>query len=196
MNSLHEQGGVSPLEEEAPSACLDSAVNVLIEIEGGDHHHRDRVVDVGAGELTRGFDAADLGHADVEQADVGTQLAGEGDRLASVAGFADDLDVCLRIEDHPEPGADELLVVGDDHTDGHLRVRPVGTTAVTVQPPPGFGPAWRVPPRSVARSVMERISSSVRVAAASMTSSTAIARSGSVPAVARPAWAWMAMAET
>ena len=59
------------------------------------------------------------GHADVEQAHVGAQLAGERHRLASVGGLADDLDVGLGVEDHPEPGADDLLVVGDEHADGH-----------------------------------------------------------------------------
>ena len=95
-----------------------------------------------------------LGHPDVEQADVGPQLAGERHRLAPVGGLADHLDVGLGVEDHRQPGADELLVVGDEHADGHRAAPARGSTASTVQPWSGPGPASRVPPSSAARSVM------------------------------------------
>ena len=36
-----------------------------------------------------------------------------------VGGLADDLDARLGVEDHREPGADDLLVVGDEHPDAH-----------------------------------------------------------------------------
>ena len=39
------------------------------------------------------------------------------DRLAPVRRLADDLDVGLGVEDHPEAGADERLVVGDQDPD-------------------------------------------------------------------------------
>ena len=41
-----------------------------------------RLVDVGSGELAGGFDAVELGHADVEQAHVGSQPAGQRHRFA------------------------------------------------------------------------------------------------------------------
>jgi hypothetical protein len=40
---------------------------------------------------------------------------------AAVARLADDLEVLLRLEDHPEPGADECLVVDDE--DAHAARR-------------------------------------------------------------------------
>ena len=42
----------------------------------------------------------------------------------------------------------------DEHADGHGLTTPFGSTALTVQPPSGSGPAWRVPPSRLARSAM------------------------------------------
>jgi hypothetical protein len=41
-------------------------MNILIGIEGGDHHDRDRVADLGSGEKPGGLDAVDIRHPDVE----------------------------------------------------------------------------------------------------------------------------------
>ena len=100
------------------------------------------------------LDAVHGRHADVEQAHVGAELAGEGHRGPSVGRLADHLDAGLGVEDHPEPGPDDLLIVGDEHADGHVTGAARGSTALTVQPLSGPGPASRVPPRSIARSVM------------------------------------------
>ena len=58
-----------------------------------------------------------FGHADVHQHDVGMRLAGREHRLEPVGGLAHDLDVGLGVEDQPEAGADERLVVGDEDAD-------------------------------------------------------------------------------
>ena len=129
-------------------------MHVLVEVERGDHDDRERVVDVGSGELSGGLDAVHVGHADVEQADVGAEFAGEGHRFASVGSLAYHLDVGLGVEDHPETGADEVLIIGDDRADAHVTEPAFGSTALTVQPLSGLRPASRVPPRRVARSVM------------------------------------------
>ena len=47
----------------------------------------------------------------------GRELARQRDRLAAVAGLADDLDVGLGAQDHAEAGADEALVVGEQDAD-------------------------------------------------------------------------------
>jgi len=39
------------------------------------------------------------------------------DGVDAVDGLADDLDVRLGLQDHPEPRAQELLVVGDEDAD-------------------------------------------------------------------------------
>ena len=51
------------------------------------------------------------------------------------------------------PGADEVLVVGNDNANGHDSAS-TGSTASTTQPPSGAGRAVRDPPRSWARSAM------------------------------------------
>ena len=157
VDRLDQELGSGVLEQESPGAGLEGAVHVLVEVEGGDHDDRERVLDAGSGELSGGLDAVQVRHPDVEQAHIGPELAGEGHRLASVGGLADHLDVGLGVEDHREPGADQLLVVGDEHPDGHAAVPSLGRTASTVQPRSRLGPASSAPPRSLARSVMPAI---------------------------------------
>ena len=55
---------------------------------------------------------------------VGPQPSGLVDRLASVGGFADDLDVGRRLEQLAESGADECLVVGDEDAYAHEQREP------------------------------------------------------------------------
>ena len=49
----------------------------------------------------------------------GRVLARGLERLQAVARLADDLDVGLRLEDHPEAGAHERLVVDDQDSNAH-----------------------------------------------------------------------------
>ena len=84
----------------------------------------------------------------------GRMLRASATASAPSARLADHLDVGLRVEDHPQPGAHELLVVGDEHAHAHVDQPVRGSTAVTVHPPPGAGPASQVPPSRVARSIM------------------------------------------
>ena len=76
----------------------------------------------------------------------------DGDRLVAVGRLAHDLDVVLGVEQDPEPGADQGLVVGEDDAD-HARPRAAaridgtgatGSQARTRKPPPGRGPASSV----------------------------------------------------
>ena len=76
------------------------------------------------------------------------------DRLCAVRGLADDLDVGLRVEDHAQPRAHEVLVVGDEHAHVHA-VHPVarehrGDGPAAARP----RPASQVPPSRAARSCM------------------------------------------
>ncbi len=73
----------------------------------------------------------------------GLQLACLLDRLAPVGGLADDVDVGLGAEDHPKPGADEALVVGEQNADHRADS---GNRARTRKPPSGFAPASSSPP--------------------------------------------------
>ena len=98
----------------------------------------------------RGFEAVELGHPDVHQDDVRSQRANLVDRVAAVGRLADDLDLRLGVEDHPEAGADERLVVDEQNAD-HDRAS-AGSCARSTKPPPSRGPVSSVPPYNATRS--------------------------------------------
>jgi hypothetical protein len=108
----------------------------------------------GAGELAGGLYPVDLGHADVEQAHIRPQPAGQRHRFSTVGGLPDDFDAGLGVEDHSQPGTDDFLVIGHEHADRHVVAPRFGSTASTVQPLSGAGLAVRMPPSRAARSVM------------------------------------------
>src|SRR5262249_33976025 len=70
--------------------------------------------------------------------------------LLPVAGLADHLDVFLGIEQGPEPGPDQGLIVGQQHPDHRAPL--IGNRARTRKPPPGRGPASSPPPSRGPRS--------------------------------------------
>ena len=70
-----------------------------------------------------GLEAVDAGHLDVHQHDIGLQPLRDRDGLLPVACLADDLDVVLGLEDQPEAGAHQRLVVGEDDADCHVAAR-------------------------------------------------------------------------
>ena len=106
------------------------------------------------GEEPGGREAVHARHPDVHQDEVGRAAAGKRDRLNTVRGLADDLDVGFGFEDRPQPAAYHGLVVGEQHADGrHRSLLGAGSTAWTRQPrPSGLGPASSLPPASAARS--------------------------------------------
>ena len=78
-----------------------------------------------------GLDPAGLRHPDVHEHDVGQRLAGHGDRLGTVAGLPDQVDVVLLIQDHLQTTPEQGMIVGDQHPDRlgtSPRVRPLGSS--------------------------------------------------------------------
>ena len=59
------------------------------------------------------------------------------ERLAAVRGLADDLDVLLRLEDHPEPRTHERLVVRDQHANACPSPAARASTRAVPHPPGG-----------------------------------------------------------
>ena len=82
----------------------------------------------------------------------GRSARDEGEGGGAVVGLAHDLDVVLGVEQHPEAGPHERLVVGQ-HDPDHDRPSHVARTR---KPPPCWGPASRRPPVDSARSRMPR----------------------------------------
>ena len=74
----------------------------------------------------------------------GAQLARQPDGFVSVARLPHDLDAVEGAEDEPQPGAHQVLVVGDHHPDGHCGTAR-GRVARTAHPPCRPGPAEHVP---------------------------------------------------
>ena len=65
-------------------------------------------------------------HPDVHQDDVGSVPPGEPDGRLAVGGLGDDVDIRLGLEDHPEAGPDQRLVVGDEDPESAARSRRSG----------------------------------------------------------------------
>ena len=83
------------------------------------------------------------GHPDVHEHEIGPQFPGQPHSLNPVTSLAHDHEVGLGLENGPEPGADELLVIGEQHA-GHGESSH-GITAATSNPFP-CAPKRRLPP--------------------------------------------------
>src|SRR5262249_5362998 len=85
---LQELAGARVLEQEAAGAGPERGVDVLVEVEGGEHEHtRAGERRVGADQPGR-LEPVEDGHADVHQDDVREDPPGDVDGLPAVAGFA------------------------------------------------------------------------------------------------------------
>ena len=87
-------------------------------------------------------------HADVHEHDVGLELAHQRHRLGAVLALADDLEVWGGVHEQAERPAHERLVVhhDDPHRRAHGDPAAYGSVRVTRNPPPGRGPASKLPP--------------------------------------------------
>jgi hypothetical protein len=139
---LEERLGRHVLEEKAARAAAERVVDVLVEVEGREHDHPRRALPVG-GHLPGRLDAVHDRHAHVHEDDMRALLAAELHRLLPVGGGSHDAEVVLRAEQGPEPRADDLLVVDDGDTDGHVDAFGIGSSASTANPPSSAGPALR-----------------------------------------------------
>ena len=141
-----EVGGLAVLEQEPRRPGAQGAVDVLVEVEGGQHEHR------GAGQRGVGDDrvqggqAVDARHPHVHDDHVGTGLAGDRHGLRAVGRLADHREALLGLEQDAQAGADQLLVVGQHHTD-HRGGRPRQAGAR----PPRRNRRDPAPPRSARR---------------------------------------------
>ena len=150
-DAVRELLGRDVLEQEPGGARAQRVVDVLVEVEG--REHQDLRAVAGREHAAGRLDAVELGHADVHQHDVGGELARLLDRLQAVGGLADDVEVVLGVEDHPEARAHERLVVGDQHPHrAHAAASTVvssatsGSFARIRKPPPRRRPASSSPP--------------------------------------------------
>ncbi len=92
-----------------PTARCAARSHVLVGVERRRDHDPQRVGHVGPGQQPRGGEPVEGRHADVEQAHVGSVLAGllQAVRACSFVpvGLGDHGQAGLVVDDHPEPGA-------------------------------------------------------------------------------------------
>ena len=87
---------------------------------------------VGPGQqLPRRRQSVEAGHPDVHQDDVRAEPPRLGERLQTVDRRPDDGEVGLGVQDHPQPGAHQLLVVDDQHPDRHPAIASTASRART-----------------------------------------------------------------
>src|SRR3954454_3495365 len=154
VDAGNELVGGHVLEEEAAGAGAQGLVDVLVQVERGEHQHARgvlarRVVH----DLARGFEPVQPRHADVHQRHVRPQLADHLHGLLPVLGLAHDLDLGLGLQDHLEAGAHERLVISDQHS-YQCSSRSKGSLACTPKPPSFLYPASISPPSIATRSRM------------------------------------------
>src|SRR3990172_1019578 len=140
------------LEQEAAGAGAQRLESVFVEIEGGQDEDPRRGLD---GDDAPGrLEPVDARHADVQDRHGRPEAPHQADGLGTVGTLADDAQVGLAVEDHPQPGAGQRLIVGDDDVDGHDDPTANGRVASTRNPPPDIGPARNEPSYTWTRSRM------------------------------------------
>ena len=171
----YELGRRCFLEQKPARSGLHRVVDVFVGIECRQHQHPS--VCAGGGQSMCRLDPVNLGHPHVHQHDVGLERASGVGGRRTVAGPADDLEVGLDVEDHPKPGADEVLIVWDEDAD-HAS----GIDARTRKAPAVSRTASRLPPYRETRSRIPRRPCPVQPPASSRTPSfqTSTSRRSSV----------------
>ena len=143
---VDQVGRVDVLEQEARGTGPQRLGDLLVLTEG--HQHEDPAAGVRGGDPPGGLDAVQHGHPDVHQHHLGALARDQVERLAPVRRLSDDLDGGRLVQDQPQSGPDQGLVVDDRHR-GHraLLVAPWASRSVS---PPSAPPPLR--PRSGAES--------------------------------------------
>jgi hypothetical protein len=113
----HEVLGVGVLEHEAARPAPQRPAHVVVDVEGG--HDEDPHVRVRRGDPLGGREPVATGHAHVHEHDLGPQRRDRGLGRRAVPRLADDVDAAGGGEHRAEAGADDRLVVHEQHPDPH-----------------------------------------------------------------------------
>ena len=109
------KSGPASLRTKPRAPARRGVVYVLVEVVRGDYDYREWGFFLGPGKNAGCLDSVHSGHSNVEQTNVRPQPPGKFDRLVPVAALANDFDVRLVVQYHAESGADQRLIVGDQH---------------------------------------------------------------------------------
>ena len=114
VDGTHQVLGGGVLQQESRGAGPQRTGQQLVVVERRQHEHRGSV---GPGAQPPGrLDAVDAAHAQVHHDDVRRQRRHRSGHLVAVAALADDLEAVLAAQDPAQAGADQLLVVDQQHT--------------------------------------------------------------------------------
>jgi hypothetical protein len=105
-------------EQVARRARHDGAEQRLVVRVRSEHQTCGRWLDRVA-HVTTDRDALAVGQANVEDGDVRAQRGDAGEGLGGRSGLADDLDVVLALQELGDTSPDDLVVVEQEHGDGH-----------------------------------------------------------------------------
>ena len=146
---LEQESRRGVLEQETGGTDSERLVDVLVEREGGEHEHLGGAEPFVAADRSGRLEPVHARHADVHQHDVRAQPLGQPHRLVPVGRLSDHSDVGRGVEQNPDAGADQALVVDDERTD-HGCPLP-GRFASTRHPDRDVGAAVSVPPSTATR---------------------------------------------
>ena len=122
-DGVDDVGFPGALEEVAAGSGLEGGEDGVVVLAHGQHQDTDLRACLQY--LPGGLDAADAGHVEVHQDDVGLQGGRGVDRGLAVGGLADDVHIGLGVQQRVQPLAEGFVVVADQDLDGfQLRLPP------------------------------------------------------------------------
>jgi hypothetical protein len=80
-----------------------------------DGQHDNLLAGIALQYATTGFDAADTGHADIHQDNVGIDLLSKSDAIFTAIGFADNSNLPAVFQQTPNAGSYQSMIVGEQY---------------------------------------------------------------------------------
>src|SRR5258708_1053971 len=110
MNAFHQKIGGGRLQNDTARTQTHGANRVGMVFGGGQYDNaRRQGIEI---DFLEDSEAVFIGHAQIEQKNIGLELGEELDALGAVLGFADDSDVLVGIEKLPQAIAKDRVVIG------------------------------------------------------------------------------------
>src|SRR5260221_280674 len=182
-DGIEQVGRLAALEKEPARSRPEGPEDILVELEGGEDEHSGlgecRVGD----DLARRLEPGHLWHPHVPHHHVTVRRHCRLEGLTAARRLADDLEVGVGLEERPEPGADNRLVLGDQDPDplAHVAALPPSGSRAWTRQPSATGPASMLPPGAPARSGMPR--SPCPGAAAALALPSSVTSTSRLPAI-------------
>ena len=120
-DGVKELLGCGVLEKESRGSGPKGVVDVLIEVERGQHEHPRGAESVVPGDSGSGCNPVELGHPNVHQDDIRSGGERLVDGFGSSRGFANNFETIFGADECAKAATDQFLIVDKKHTNGrHL----------------------------------------------------------------------------